>query len=142
MDRLTPVRRSFLMSRVRSKNTGPELTVRHALHSRGYRYRLHGKGLPGKPDLVFAGKRKVIFVNGCYWHGHHCRFGLAQSKSNVAFWEKKLADNRRRDLRSIRELQEMGWTVHIVWECEVKAGTWLDRAVAFLDAPPRRSDDA
>lgn len=123
------------MSRVRSKDTLPELAVRKALHALGFRYRLHAKGLPGKPDIVFSGRRKVIFVHGCYWHGHHCRFGLAQSKSNVAFWEKKLADNRRRDLRSISELQTLGWTVHTVWECEVRSGTWLHAAVKFLSAP-------
>ncbi|MGC0018386.1 very short patch repair endonuclease, partial [Ralstonia pseudosolanacearum] len=100
MDRLTPDRRSRLMSRIRSKDTKPEVEVRSTLHRMGYRYVLHKRGLPGTPDLVFPARRKVLFVHGCYWHGHTCKYGKAQSKSNVEFWQKKIDANRRRDHRN------------------------------------------
>ena len=135
MDRLTAERRSFLMSQVRSKNTSPELAVRRTLHALGYRYRLHGGDLPGTPDLVFPARHKVIFVHGCYWHGHTCRFGLAQSKSNQAFWQRKLAATRERDARSALALTKCGWAVHTIWECEIKANSWLDAALSFLQRP-------
>ena len=134
MDRLTPDRRSYLMSRIKSKDTLPELTVRRALHALGYRYRLHGKHLPGRPDLVFASRKKVIFVHGCYWHGHECRYGRAQSKSNQEFWQKKLMANRLRDQRNVLQLLAGGWTVHTVWECQIKSATWLAAALLFLES--------
>ena len=133
MDRLSPERRSKLMSSIKGKDTLPEMTVRRGLFAIGYRYRLHGKGLPGRPDLVFSARRKVIFVHGCYWHGHTCRYGLAQSKTNQVFWQGKLAANVERDARKTRQLIEQGWAVHVVWECEIKAKAWLDSALAFLN---------
>ena len=133
MDRLTPDRRSRLMSRIRSKDTKPEVEVRSTLHRMGYRNVLHKRGLPGTPDLVFPARRKVLFVHGCYWHGHTCKYGKAQSKSNVEFWHKKMDANRRRDRRNARKLRAAGWSVATVWECQVKQGKWLDRIVLFLE---------
>jgi DNA mismatch endonuclease (patch repair protein) len=133
MDRLTPEKRSSLMSRIRSKDTKPELEVRSALHRLGYRYALHKRDLPGTPDLVFTSKRKIIFVHGCYWHGHTCKYGRAQSKSNTDFWEDKISRNQRRDRRILRELRAAGWSVATVWECSIKRGIWLDRIIKFLD---------
>lgn len=132
MDRLTPQRRSRLMSRIRGKDTAPEMAVRSILHRLGYRYRLHVKDLPGKPDLVFPALRKAVFVHGCYWHGHSCRLGRAQSKSNVDFWAGKLAANTSRDARNVALLRERGWEVEIVWQCELKEGLWLERVLRFL----------
>lgn len=132
MDRLTPERRSRLMSRIRGKDTAPEMAVRSTLHRLGYRYRLHVKDLPGKPDIVFPALRKALFVHGCYWHGHSCRLGLAQSKSNVEFWSGKLASNTSRDARNVALLRERGWEVEIVWQCELKEGLWLERVLRFL----------
>ena len=133
MDRLTPERRSWLMSRVASRNTRPEMLVRQALHHLGYRYRLHDRKLPGKPDLVFSSRHKVLLVNGCFWHGHRCRYGRAVPKSNVEFWSKKFAMNRARDARVRRELRALGWRVHTIWECEVKSNKWLEATIRFLD---------
>ncbi|MFV8639216.1 very short patch repair endonuclease [Ralstonia pseudosolanacearum] len=134
MDRLTPDRRSRLMSRIRSKDTKPEVEVRSTLHRMGYRYVLHKRGLPGTPDLVFPARRKVLFVHGCYWHGHTCKYGKAQSKSNVEFWQKKIDANRRRDHRNTRKLRAAGWSVATVWECQIKQRKWLDRIVLFLES--------
>jgi DNA mismatch endonuclease, patch repair protein len=133
MDRLTPEKRSWLMSRVRSTNTKPEMTVRSALHRLGYRYALHRRDLPGNPDLVFAARGKIIFVHGCFWHGHSCRAGRAQSKSNVAFWENKIETNVRRDRRNIAKLRRDGWGVKIVWECKIKKNNWLASTLRFLE---------
>ena len=112
-DKLTPERRSWNMSRIRGKNTKPELLVRRLLHAKGYRYRLHGKAgatrLPGNPDLVFAGRRKVIFVNGCFWHFHDCRVGLHAPQANAEFWAAKRSRTRERDARQRRLLEDAGW---------------------------------
>lgn len=123
------------MSRVRSKDTSPEMTVRRLVHAAGYRYRLHGRGLPGTPDLVFAGRRKVIFVHGCFWHRHkHCALARLP-KSRLAFWLPKLEENRKRDIRSRARLRKMGWSVLTVWECELKKVKKLEAAIRrYLDA--------
>jgi DNA mismatch endonuclease (patch repair protein) len=138
-DRLTPEERSWNMSRIRGKNTKPELLVRRLLHARGYRYRLHGRSgglrLPGNPDLVFAGRRKVIFVNGCFWHFHDCRAGQHAPKANAAFWEAKRTRTRERDDQQRRQLEASGWEVLTVWECELKDSSALEaQLVAFLGA--------
>lgn len=133
MDRLSKERRSWLMSQVRGRHTKPELTVRSALHRLGFRFRLHVAELPGSPDLVFPRLRKVILVHGCYWHGHSCRYGRAQSKSNVAFWRAKIRTNKLRDKRTRRQLRSAGWQVLEVWECRIKRDSWLERACAFLE---------
>jgi DNA mismatch endonuclease (patch repair protein) len=132
MDRLTRENRSRLMSRISGKDTLPELAVRSVLHRLDYRFTLHGRDLPGRPDLVFPSRRKVVFVHGCYWHGHDCRQGRAQSKSNVEFWAEKLAGNMARDRRNVAALRRLGWRVEIVWQCELKDGTWLERILRFL----------
>ncbi|MDQ0635261.1 DNA mismatch endonuclease (patch repair protein) [Arthrobacter pascens] len=138
-DRLTPERRSWNMSRIRGKNTKPELLVRRLLHAKGYRYRLHGKAgkarLPGNPDLVFAGRRKVIFVNGCFWHFHDCRAGQHAPKANATFWEAKRTRTRIRDADQRRRLEEAGWAVLTLWECELRDGSALEsQLVQFLEA--------
>ena len=111
--------RSRIMSRVRSKDTKPEMLVRRTIFSLGYRYRLHSPRLPGKPDLVFAGRKKVIFVHGCFWHGHKCKRDK-MPKSRIEYWRDKIAKNRRRDARNVRALHSLGWRCAIVWECEIK----------------------
>nr|WP_233102106.1 very short patch repair endonuclease [Variovorax sp. IB41] len=120
------------MSRIKSKNTLPELTVRRTLHQLGYRYRLHAKGLPGSPDLVFSGMGKIIFVHGCFWHGHSCKQGRAASKSNVQFWTEKITRNKARDVRVSARLRSRGWHVLTIWECQIKKDVWLNRALRFL----------
>lgn len=120
MDTLTPSERSRRMSLIRSKNTRPELLVRTMLHVLGYRFRLHSRRLPGAPDLVFAGRKSVVFVHGCFWHGHAgCKVANVP-KSRTGYWLKKFATNRVRDLRNRKELRKAGWKVFTVWECELK----------------------
>ena len=112
--------RSRVMRAVGSKDTKVEMTVRRLLFSMGYRYRLHKKDLPGKPDIVFQGRRKVIFVHGCFWHGHQCARGNRLPKSNSDYWRKKIAGNISRDNKNLALLREAGWDVLFVWECETK----------------------
>ena len=114
------------MSAVRGKNTKTELVVRRLLHAAGYRYRLHAKDLPGRPDIVFRKRRCVIFVNGCFWHAHDCPRGSSPS-SNVEFWRKKIGKNIERDRRVMQELVGQGWRVLTVWECETKTPEQLMR---------------
>lgn len=123
------------MSRVRAKDTRPEMLVRRLVHSVGYRYRLHGAKLPGKPDLVFASRRKVIFVHGCFWHRHdHCALAR-MPKSNQDFWMAKLEGNKKRDAITYRRLREMGWDVLVVWECELRDLDEVQRRIThFLGA--------
>ena len=137
-DKLTPEQRSWNMSRIRGKNTKPELLVRRLLHARGYRYRLHGRAgsirLPGSPDLVFAGRRKVIFVNGCFWHFHDCRVGQHAPKANADFWAAKRTRTRERDARQCRQLEDAGWEVLTVWECGLREPSALEeQLVRFLE---------
>lgn len=115
---LTKEQRSANMARIKSKDTGPEMIVRRIVWSLGLRYRLHRSDLPGKPDLVFAGRRMVIFVHGCFWHSHHCREGRRTPKSNVAYWSEKRCNNVLRDRHHTRCLRKLGWRVLVVWECE------------------------
>ncbi len=112
--------RSRVMRAVRGKDTRPELRVRRLLHRLGYRYRLHVAGLPGKPDLVFPARASVIFVHGCFWHGHDCPRGARPPRANAAYWTAKIARNVERDARNRAELEASGWQVHVVWECEMK----------------------
>ena len=130
-DNVTPKRRSEIMSSVRAINTRPEMTVRRLVHSMGYRYRLHRADLPGKPDLVFARQKKVIFVHGCFWHQHAdpaCK-AARLPKSNQDYWLPKLRSNAERDNRQKILLEEMGWNVLIVWECQVKQARWLEEVL-------------
>jgi DNA mismatch endonuclease (patch repair protein) len=134
MDTLTPTQRSERMSLVKSKDTLPELAVRRLVHRLGYRYRKHGRSLPGKPDLVFAGKRKIIFVHGCFWHRHKCALGRIP-KSRLDFWEPKLEGNRKRDARNTRQLKSDGWRLLVIWECETRDLEDVGARVReFLDA--------
>jgi DNA mismatch endonuclease (patch repair protein) len=107
------------MSRVRGKDTNPEMAVRRLVYGLGYRYRLNGCGLPGRPDLVVARARVAIFVHGCFWHRHHCANGQRMPKSRVAFWRSKLEGNAGRDRRNIQKLKSLGWRPLVVWECEI-----------------------
>lgn len=125
--------RSSIMARVKSKDTGPEKAVRRQVFSLGYRYRLHVAELPGKPDMVFHGRHKVIFINGCFWHGHHCRAGQNRPASNVAYWSAKLERNAARDVKNLAALKSQGWKALVVWECETQNKAKLEkRVVNFL----------
>jgi len=119
VDVLTPDQRRLNMSRIRSRDTKPEMALRRGLHRRSFRFRLHCRNLPGRPDLVFPRYRSVIQVNGCFWHGHDCPlFKLPATRSE--FWSAKIASNRERDTRALRDLAAAGWRVLVVWECALK----------------------
>lgn len=136
MDTLTSAERSKRMRRIRSRDTKPELIVRRATHKLGYRYRLHRASLPGKPDLVFANRRKVIFVHGCFWHRHpdlNCKLARLP-KSRQDFWIPKLEGNRARDERVVRVLTDQGWKVLELWECQCRGREQLENTLReFLD---------
>jgi len=134
-DHLTPGQRSWNMSRVRSKNTKPELIIRSLLHRQGYRFRIHRKDLPGCPDIVFPKYKFAIFVHGCFWHQHKGCKKAQIPNTNKLFWEKKLSRNIERDKESINELKELGWNVFIIWECEIKQSVEeiLDRVNHFIE---------
>jgi DNA mismatch endonuclease (patch repair protein) len=117
------------MSRIAGKNTKPELTVRRGLFAKGFRFRLHSAKLPGKPDLVFPKYRAVVFVNGCFWHSHNCRF-FRQPGTNAAFWNNKLKQNADNDARAIAALKSSGWRVLTIWECALRGAN--DRTLAEL----------
>lgn len=122
MDTLSPLQRSARMSRIRLRDTKPELAVRRLVYGLGYRYRLHRPELPGKPDMVFVGRCAVIFIHGCFWHRHpdpSCKLAR-MPKSRLEFWEPKLTSNRERDLAAEQMLNESGWRVLTVWECELR----------------------
>ena len=119
-DKMTPEQRHRCMSHVRSKNTKPEMLVRRFLFSRGFRYRVNVKYLPGKPDIVLRKYHTVIFVNGCFWHGHEGCGSYSFPKSNVDFWKNKIERNRQRDQEEAMALCSMGWHVIRIWECELK----------------------
>lgn len=122
------------MRAVKGKDTKPEWVVRRLVHALGYRYRLHRKDLPGKPDLVFGPRRKVIFVHGCFWHGHDCKRGARVPKTNRDYWLQKVQRNRDRDAATQKALQNAGWSVLILWECEIKETVALEqRLIAFLN---------
>ncbi len=120
MDVLTKSQRRRCMSAIHSKDTKPELIVRRLVHSLCYRYRLHGTNLPGRPDLIFAGRRKVIFIHGCFWHRHSCGKGRSLPSTRTEFWHDKLESNKRRDRINCRKLRELGWRSLVIWECETK----------------------
>ena len=132
MDRLTPEQRSRTMAAVRSKHTKPELFVRRGLHARGFRFRLHRRDLPGKPDIVFPSRKCAIFVNGCFWHGHECSSG-ALPATRREYWEEKIERNKVRDARNLAELEAAGWNVMVVWECDLKRPRPLEPIVAWLE---------
>lgn len=133
MDILTPEQRSEVMRRIRGKDTKPEMLLRSALHRAGFRFRLHRRSLPGAPDIVFPGRRKAIFVHGCFWHSHRCK-RARKPASNRDYWIPKLAENKKRDARNRRRLTALGWSSLVVWECQLRT---MDRVMAkvekFLD---------
>ncbi|HEY3333022.1 MAG TPA: DNA mismatch endonuclease Vsr [Capsulimonadaceae bacterium] len=132
-DSLTKESRSALMARIRSKNTVPEITVRRLLFADKYRFRIHRADLPGTPDIVFPGRRKAIFVHGCFWHSHSCKMGRVP-KSRVDYWQPKLLGNAARDARNENALRVLGWEVLVVWQCEMKDLEALrQRLRGFLD---------
>ena len=120
-DVLSPEQRRYCMSRIRSKNTKPEIIVRKIAWGLGFRYRLHQKELPGKPDLVFSGLKKIIFVHGCFWHMHTCKYGRVVPKTNAEFWQEKRLSNKIRDQNNIKALKGLGWKILIIWECQTKS---------------------
>ncbi|WP_374510888.1 very short patch repair endonuclease [Niveibacterium sp.] len=133
MDRISPSRRSANMRAIRSSDTKPELLVRRLAHRCGYRFRLHRKDLPGKPDLVFPGRKAVVFVHGCFWHMHGCP-SVRVPKSNADYWQPKLTRNRERDAANVAALTQMGWRVLTVWDCETADLDVLEaRLRTFLD---------
>lgn len=134
----SPQQRSFNMSRIRGGNTKPERIVRSLVHQLGYRFRLHRRDLPGTPDLVLPAHRRIIFVHGCFWHLHRCRYGRVVPATNAEFWAKKRADTAARDRRNLRQLKQQGWQILVVWECWTRdiEGRLLPKLQAFL---PRRS---
>ena len=132
MDHLSPERRSWLMSRVGSRNTRPEKAVRTLLHALGYRFRVNYKALPGTPDIVFTKRKKVVFVHGCFWHGHiGCRYARLP-KTRTEFWAEKMRRNRERDDQVFATLKSQGWSILVVWQCELDDSVLTKRLVAFL----------
>lgn len=119
MDKIDKVTRSRVMASVRSEDTKPEMRVRSTAHKLGYRFRLHRKDLPGKPDIVFPSRRIVIFVHGCFWHGHNCQHGKRMPTTNEDYWNDKIKRNRERDDRVQKELIGIGWKPAVIWECQL-----------------------
>jgi len=132
MDIVDSQTRSRMMSKVKQKNTRPEVSLRAALHKRGLRYRLNVRSLPGSPDLVFPGRRAVVFVHGCFWHGHDCRYGTIP-KTRQAFRCEKFATNQARDARVVSQLMEAGWRVLTVWECSIKTSADVDIVASLVE---------
>jgi DNA mismatch endonuclease (patch repair protein) len=134
MDTLSPQERSERMSRVKGRDTKPELLVRRLVYGMGYRYRLHAEALPGKPDLVFRQRKCAIFVHGCFWHRHRGCALCRLPKSRLNFWKPKLEGNRKRDLRNQRKLRRDGWRILVIWECELTDERKVRRTVLkFLE---------
>lgn len=132
MDRVTADRRSEIMRRIRSKDTSIEMTIRRLVHGMGYRYRLHAKDLPGSPDLVFRGRRKIILVHGCFWHRHRKCPLSSTPKTRVDFWKEKFEKNMVRDRRNLRELKKLGWSILVVWQCEIKDKDKLEKMIRLF----------
>lgn len=128
-DTLTPKERSERMARVLGKGTKPEMNLRRLVHGMGFRYRLHSKALPGKPDMVFPGRKAVIFMHGCFWHRHPgCKLAR-MPKSRIDFWKEKLEANSQRDLQNQERLRNMGWRVLVIWECQLRDTNEISRIV-------------
>ncbi len=125
------------MAAIRRGNTVPEVRLRTALHALGYRYRLHGRSLPGRPDLVFPSRKKVIFVHGCFWHRHDCKAGWSMPNTRAAFWSAKFDGNVRRDKKIVVQIRNRGWSSLVVWECQLtplRLVRALERVVSFLES--------
>ena len=133
MDTRTPEQRRRIMQAVKSRDTGPELVVRRLLHRMGYRFRLHRRDLPGRPDIALIARRKAIFVHGCFWHGHGCPKGRLP-KSRIEYWHKKVDENKKRDRTKREQLGAMGWSVLTIWQCEIVDLDSLDSRIReFVD---------
>jgi DNA mismatch endonuclease (patch repair protein) len=144
MDTITPEARSALMARIRHRDTKPERVVRSLLHRMGYRFRLCRKDLPGRPDIALPRHKKIVLVHGCFWHGHDCRLA-SKPKSNAEYWLGKIATNRARDAKNLSALNEIGWDVLELWECEIRNFVNIEsRLLRFLNneaiANPARTD--
>lgn len=140
-DRVSAKVRSKIMASVGTKNTSPEMAVRSLLHAAGYRFRIHQKDLPGRPDLVFRSRRAIVFVHGCFWHGHGCSKGKLP-KSKLGYWSPKIVQNRSRDTKTARKLRSQGWRVLVIWQCELRNIEKLKgRAMRFLDDPKNSQAD-
>ena len=138
MDRLSAEDRSRNMSRIRGRDTTPEIAVRRVVHSMGYRFRLHRSDLPGKPDIVLPKHRAIILVNGCFWHRHRCRRGRSMPSTRVQFWKDKFEATRKRDRKVRRQLKALGWSVLVVWECRARKEEDLRRYLAdFFEKLPQ-----
>ena len=120
VDVLTKKQRSYNMSQIRSKNTSPEIIVRSLVHRMGYRYALHRSDLPGHPDIVLVKYKKIIFVHGCFWHMHRCRYGRVIPATRTKFWQNKRRGNVERDKRNLKNLHLLGWKIIIIWECQTR----------------------
>lgn len=136
-----PEIRSRIMRAVQGKDTAPEFIVRRLAHSMGYRYRLHRKDLPGKPDMAFPGRRKVIFIHGCFWHGHDCARGARVPKNNREYWIEKIERNQMRDRKAVDALGRSGWQTLVLWECELRDQKRLRRRLHNFLANDLRTDD-
>lgn len=146
MDVLSSQQRSFNMSRIRDKNTKPEMLIRKFLWANGYRYRLHCKKMPGKPDIVLSKFKAIIFIHGCFWHQHGCKYTVMPT-TRREFWEEKLNTNKQRDKRVYQELKEAGWRVLVIWECALRTKkakqcslfqgivSWLHSETLFSEYP-------
>ena len=138
-----PETRSRIMRAVKGEDTTPEMMVRRLVHSMGYRYRLHRQNLPGNPDLVLPRLRQVIFVHGCFWHGHNCERGARMPKTHPTYWQNKISRNKLRDANSASALQSQGWGVAVVWECELKDMARVREKLAqFLSQPSSPGEPA
>jgi DNA mismatch endonuclease (patch repair protein) len=129
----SPEQRSRNMASIRGTHTKPEMQIQSVVRRLGYRYKLHVRDLPGSPDLVFPKLHKIIFVHGCFWHVHYCRYGKVRPKTNAKFWQAKRLSNVMRDRKTIRALRRAGWSVKVVWECQIKAARLQTRLAKFLE---------
>ena len=134
-DVFTPEKRSAVMRRVKGRDTAPEMKVRRMLRTAGIGYRLGGCGLPGRPDVVMKGRKLVVFVHGCFWHGHDCARGARQPKTNSDYWLAKIARNRARDARTVQTLAADGWRVIVVWECDLRRPDFAASLIAEVTQP-------
>ena len=130
MDNLTSHQRSYCMSRIRSKDTSPEIIVRRLSHRMGYRFRLHRSDRPGRPDLTFPKLKKVIFVHGCFWHSHNCRRGTVKPKTNATYWKAKRERTLNRDKKNLKNIESLGWQSLVIWECEVNELLHLEEKIS------------
>jgi DNA mismatch endonuclease (patch repair protein) len=136
----SPAQRSWIMRQVQSRDTRPELLVRSMVHRLGYRFRLYRRDLPGAPDLVFPSRSKVVFVHGCFWHGHPCRRGARLPKANADYWQGKISRNKKRDQQHRCKLRQLGWSTLVLWECQLRDQQKVAlRLARFLESPPHQS---